>query len=427
MSSNLTNAEQIKAKDNNKDKEDNKVKAKKDVDALNNIPLNKVLIANFPSYQSLCNYMKKNKDCMRYVIFGNNDGNMELNESQLNNLSINKDNKYNELITKFWNISEADLLNILNHCYLDIPPKEFSYITAKYAWRTNQITSICAIKGNVINRNELTSIRKKCLTKNDIKMSKNAKSSMDKYYFLSNIIFKKYITLFYNVQTHKLDSPGDLYIYNAYYQEINNENLGTHLSILKQIKNNLKKIYLFRTKSLALIEPVCIYKALEKMFNSPTFPYKEQIDLIKNLLNDETYFVNADEPFNLFQEDLMKLNINFDYYQSYHYYNKILPENIKLRYKLRYIQSKLINDYKESLLKRYDTLKKKEKENKDNDITNELISERLNDMKVRLPEKLKKREYRNNVPTGRKKNVNKINKEVKDSDAGEDSVEDNNA
>jgi len=69
-------------------------------------------------------------------------------------------------------------------------------------------------------------------------------------------------------------------------------------------------------------------------------------------------FIRPKPPFELFCQDLMKNKFNFDYYKAAEFYEKKLESVYKTRYELRYVQSRLYNDYKEIQKIKYNNLKK---------------------------------------------------------------------
>ncbi len=316
------------------------------------IPHNNILIANFSSYEELIQYVKNNPDQIKHVTFGAKKLLLEI--SDLKHLNIVKDNSFNNLITSIWGVNEKDILKCLKMCKLTNAPKTFSNKTCKYADRNNEIGDMCSIINSTVNRNEINSIRKNTLYSiNDISYEN---SEIQKYSYLSNIIFKKYILLFYNIETQKIDTDKKVFIYNYYMNNLKGYKDKCHKDLLK----NAKKEYAIASdkKSIEYNLSKDLCNSLSKLFADNN---NSDINKIKSLFNKDIRFRYITDPVELFRQDLMKLNINFDYYNSSDYFNNKLPENIKILYELRYYQSKLIFEYREILRNKY---KKLENNNK---------------------------------------------------------------
>ena len=327
-----------------------------DKENLDSIASNNILIANFRSYQELKKYIEKNPQAIKYATFGAK--NIKLEGLILNKLSIVANNEFNELITGFWGVDEETILKSLKLCKLDNPPKSYGYKTVRYANRNNDISGMCFFRNTIENRNELNLLRNQTISKELNKEIKEEYSQLEKLSYLSKVIFKKYIMLFYDIKNEIIEFPEQLYIYNYYLECLDNKRNITHKEILEEANNILKQSRKKLYENKKYMYCVYIYQALRNMFNSKDFQYKSQIDKIKDLFKDEKYFRYSTKPEFLFIKDLMKLQINFDFYQALEYYNEQLPEEIKTKYELRYYQSKLINDYKEILRNKLNNLKK---------------------------------------------------------------------
>jgi hypothetical protein len=372
------------------------------------IPHNNILIANFPSYDELIQYVKNNPDQIRHVTFGAKK--LLLEESHLKNLDIVMNNSFNDLIKGIWDINEKEILKYLKMCKLANAPKTFSNKTCKYADRNNEIGEMCSIINSTVNRNQINSIRKNTLYSNKNISYEN--SEIQKYSYISNIIFKKYIQLFYNIQTQKIDPAKKVFIYNYYMNNLKNYKDKSHKELLQEAKKEYSHTSDEDNIELKLSKDLC--DSLSKLFADKN---NSDIKNIKSLFTEDKRFRYITDPVELFRQDLMKLNINFDYYNSSDYFNDKLPENIKILYELRYYQSKLIFEYREILRNKYKKLEinnKKEKPtslakkrfNKLSSIITKIIKvEKI--CHVNIPEKVEEEKKE-------KMNTNNTNNEIKE-------------
>lgn len=338
------------------------------------IPHNNLLIANFDSYGDLEKHLKKNKNAIKVCFFGAQYS--TLNNLNVDQLKIVKDNKHNDLITNFWGIKEKELLNILKKCRLNNPSKSFAERTSYFNQSNSNICGMFGIAYTTNNRDEINAVRtykKDNAQKTDIdKLMDQYVSNKEKYSYLSNIIFKKYITLFYDLENEALESKEDLIRYQYFYQSIKNKEVGVPLIQITKRTNDMIKKDKDKDETYKKISSWCgkLMKAVTNVFNDKK--YQDQVNLIKQLLKDRTYFKRWKHPYNIFQQDLMDLKIDFDSYEAIEYFEKQLNDDIKTKYELRFIQSKLICDYRDILKQKLQKLNKnvanivKEKEEQEN-------------------------------------------------------------
>lgn len=318
---------------------------------------NNILLANFATNKELIEYSNRHKNCIKYISYTNNAEPLDKNAINERTLNINVQNDYNNLITSFWGVSENELLDILKKCRIQNPPKIFAYKCSKYSTINNQTLSLFNLTVNTTNLNRLNALRNKTFTEVENSVFQKECNEMEKYFYFSNIVFKKYLLLFYDIKKRRVISAKRIFKNHYYY-----------LSIIK-LPNNSHKEILTKAHSVLMnntdrfwfnIYQYCekINKALNNMFTSKEFEYHNEIVKIKNIFKSNNYFKKVDSPETLFLQDLMKLKMNFDYYQACEFYNKKLSSKTKIRYELRYVQGKLIHDYMNILLI---NLKKKEK------------------------------------------------------------------
>ena len=343
-----------KIKDNDVDDEEERKK-------LDEINSNGIVIANFTSYNDLKRYITDFKPCINYITFGKT--NINIDDSIIERLNIISKNDFNNLIQKFWKINDSEMLNSLKKCNFNNSPKLFSYESGKYKDRNNDMTNVLQMLNSTDNRNELNSIRN--MNRNDglKKKLEIEYSEKQKQNYLSNIIFKKYIMLFYDIETERLDSIRDLFTYNYFMEALKNKKNKKHKEIIDEANKFLKKDNETLKKNKSYTYCVYLYNSLVKMFNYTNFKYKNIIEGIKNLFKDDPKFYYSVSPVNIFQRDLLDLKVNIDYNNTCYFYEQNLPYEIKVKYEIKYYICKLIKDYKESLRNKIKKLKKEEEEN----------------------------------------------------------------
>jgi hypothetical protein len=322
-----------------------KIKERKEIQNNKEPYFNNILVANFKKNKDLEEYMKENPRCIRYISFSGYNK-LILSKDQLFSLNVVANDEYNALITRFWGITDEKLLNILRQCRLDNPPKSFSYKTSKFAGINKKICDLFSIGARVENINRMNSLRNETLSEETNNKINKEYIEIEKYSYLSNIIFKKYMLFFYDLKKKAITPVNKLFIYGYYYICIGQEKYRTHKDIINDAENFLK--YKINTPYWKSHLEYCdkIYKTLNDIFNSEKKICVKNTALIKSILkHSNDYFKFFPDPESLFLNDLMKSNINFDYYHACEYYKNDLPENLKIKYELRFIESKLINDY----------------------------------------------------------------------------------
>ena len=333
---------------------------------IDHIESNGILIANFKSYKDLKDYIDTKKPKINYVTFGKN--NINLDASNYNNLNIVKNNKYNELITGFWGIDEEMLYELLKIAKIENTPRLFSNMSGIYADRNKKITETFSILNTTINRNNINSIRNKSLNK-EIKAQFNEYYSENlKLNYLSKIIFKKYIMLMYDIEKKEVERAKQLFKYNYFIKCIKNETKLSYHKLLEEAEKETNRNFEDLILNNEFMNCIYLEKIISNMFTSDTFEYKEVIDKIKNLFSKDFNFRNFLSPINILCSDLIELELSFDREQVEIIYYKELPKNIRMKYEIRFLQCKLINEYKDMLLNKIKNVKEREKENSENDI-----------------------------------------------------------
>ena len=329
---------------------------------------NNLLFANLNDYADVIAYIKKNTvKCIKTITF---KVPFFIDSFNHENLSINSDNALTTLVKDYWGIkSDTDLLQILKQVNLTRPLKIFSKATSNNAERNGEILEMFSINNTIPNRNFMNGIRhnkiktqeqkgkdrkKKILKKANI----NPKVPKDiiekqKHSYLSNIIFMKYIMLFYDVEKNSFAGADTLFIYNYYLQHLDDNNK-SHTQLLSEAKKALKD----KENKKVLQACQVLYNSLIKIFiDKQNYPLFERI---KSAFSDDPLFKVTKSPADLFRRDLMKLGCEFDYFYAEEYY-KYLNQDIKDKYELLFIQTKLIFKYREILHKKYTDLVKKNK------------------------------------------------------------------
>lgn len=417
--------------------------SKKYREIVHNLPHNNILIANFDKYQDVFDYIKnQGAKSIRTITFGLC---AKFPDIEQNKLSINCENVLTEMVKKFWGIkTDIQLLSILEKVKLVNPLKIFSKTTSDNAERNREITEMFSISNNIPNRNMINAVRHnkeykvdnkdqkkekkkklKIKTKINTKSEKETKEDkpkeksvvenelikMHKHSYLSNIIFMKYIMLFYDVEKQSVADIETLFTYNYYMEHLKKGDEITHTQLINGAK---KAIYHQKNKRKQEIQTdldniKVLHESLKAKFEDVNDPL---IIRIKSAFSNDPVFKYAKSPVDLFRRDLMKLGIDFDYSFSEKYYDENLIPETKTKYELRFIQIKLIHQYREILRKKYNDVKKHYEKN------NVKYQHKLVRLDKNLPESLRKARL-SNIPNDKpeeikKNNIKKDKEEVKE-------------
>ena len=330
-----------------------------------------LLFGNFPSPKDLLihldkqNINKKEEEPVEVpgvIAFLGKE--FSLQKSLLSKLDIVIHNEFNEFICDFWQVTEEQMYGFLKKCDLTMPSNISGKKNSFYSYRSNEIFDTFSIVNKTNIRNSVILIRENGNNPALNQINDYIKHRVDerrKYHYWSCFYFKKYITLFYDLEKERVDEWGKLFEYEYYARSLLKNENKSHTEIITEIKNIFGGRFISSEYQSDL-------SACGELYEQISNKFKEEnnyiINIIKKLLINNVYFPNVEYPFILFQRDLMKLKINFDYYGSIRYFYNGLDKNIQLKYKLRYVQSKLISQYTEVLIKKVSDLEKYIKEEK---------------------------------------------------------------
>ena len=324
---------------------------------LDKIPNSNLLLANFPNSAQLLSYIQENNITPNHITYVGNR--LNISKEILSNLDIVTNNEFNKFICQFWKVTEKEMYSILKKCDLTIPANLLGEKNKYYSSINKEICGIFSIVYNTENRNAINQIRFNDGTPANTEIVNIIKKRNDesrKYHYLSNFYFMKYITLFFNLKKRSLVDIKKLYEYEYYTNKIYNKENVSHIKIIQEAPKSLPNVSALIKLPIIPKEITSLYTRLKALFGDQNC---DIVKMIKNMLVDKKYFPRVKYPFILFQRDLMKKKIDFDYYGSIEFFNNKLDKDIKLKYYLRYVQSRLISQYKEILENSLSELKKK--------------------------------------------------------------------
>ena len=334
---------------------------KKSNSKLNDIEKRKksnLLITNLLDKNDIKEELKKSPEIVGFINFLDNQF-YELPDFDENDLYINKDTNYLELIKYVYDKSELELLNDFKNMSLKPPDKKFVYLANGTMKTTLQMMQCFKMKNTIQNRNKINKMKFNTFFDEELETKYNNEYRIAHILQYVSIFFvKRYLFFFYNHRKENIEPEKQLYIYDYVLacilekderklEEIIEE---ANYSYYNEPDNEKTKDGLNREREVIL-----------KIFNNENPKFKKTIDEIKNYFKKDNEIFLYVSPQYIFIYDLLRLGHSFDFLPVYKMYEK-LSDKTKIRYEIKLYKNFLINEFKKYVKK--DLKKEKKIKNK---------------------------------------------------------------